>query len=431
MNRNWQEGGSDLEDVSRGEGFYAARRGSRPFGAGDSGATGQIGSFEPHGATGVLDAPSTVDDSSGETDAEPLAIFEAVAERGRASRPASPSIGADVTVIVPAFNEEASIAETIRSIQNQTTPPAEIIVVDDCSSDRTGEIARSLGVTVLRPRVNTGSKAGAQNHALSEVRTPFVMAIDADTTVAPDGIERLMCGLEDPQVAAACGLVLPRHVRTVWERGRYIEYLFAFTFYKPIQDFYQRPMISSGCFSVYRTRVLRDAGGWPPRTMAEDMDLTWSFYEAQRKVRFIPEAVCYPIEPQNYRMMRAQLRRWSHGFVQNVRLHWRGILGIPYLRSMVAVALWDAVVASVAYLFLLPLLVILVSPWFLVGYVVDAPAVVVPVLVKAVARGETVRAIMSLPGFFVLRMVNGVFMLKAIWAELVANRPLTVYEKGH
>ncbi len=336
-----------------------------------------------------------------------------------------------LTVIVPAFNEEASIAETIRSIQNQTSPPDEIIVVDDCSSDRTGQIARSLGVRVLRPPTNTGSKAGAQNLALEAVRTPFVMAIDADTTVAPDGIERLMRGLEDPQVAAACGFVLPRHVQTLWERGRYVEYLFAFTFYKPIQDFYERPMISSGCFSAYRTELLRSCGGWSTRTMAEDMDLTWSFYEARRRVRFIPEAVCYPIEPHNYRLMKAQLRRWSHGFVQNVRLHWRGLLEIPYLRSMVAVAMWDAVVASIAYLLLLPLMAIFVSPWFLLGYVIDAPAVAVPVIAKAAARGETWRALLSLPGFFVLRIVNGVFMLKAIWAELVVNRPLTVYEKGH
>ena len=69
---------------------------------------------------------------------------------------------------------------------------------------------------------------------------------------------------------------MPRYVSTVWERGRYVEYLLAFSFYKPIQDHYGKPLIASGCFSIYRTEVLRAHGGWQTRTMAEDMDLTWT-----------------------------------------------------------------------------------------------------------------------------------------------------------
>src|SRR5207249_4557927 len=202
------------------------------------------------------------------------------------------------------------------------------------------------------------------------------------------------------------GLVIPRRVSTIFERGRYIEYLFAFTFYKPIQDFYEKPLISSGCFSAYRTGVLRRVGGWSARTLAEDMDLTWSLYEEGYGVRFIPEAVCYPLEPRSYHFMRKQLRRWSHGFVQNVRLHCRGVVREPYLRSTVAVAMWDATVASIAYLLLLPALALAVSPVFLLGYVIDLPAVLVPVLVKAAERREIGRAIASLPGFLVQRLLN-------------------------
>ena len=232
-------------------------------------------------------------------------------------------------------------------------------------------------------------------------------------------------------MAAACGFVLPRYVRTVWERGRYIEYLFAFTFYKQIQNHFERPLISSGCFSVYRTDVLRSCGGWSNRTMAEDMDLTWTLYQMGRAVRFQPEAVCYPIEPRNYHFMSRQLRRWSHGFVQNVRLHWRGLLDQPYLRSAIAVALWDAVVASLMYLVALPLLAIFLHPVLLLGYFIDFPAVAVPVVAKGVARREVGRVLLSLPSFFVLRIVNGVFLLRATWSEMVLRRSLLVYEKGH
>ena len=78
------------------------------------------------------------------------------------STTSSSAVKNGLTIIVPAYNEAAAVGDTIHSLQNQTTPPEEIIVVDDCSSDGTGEIASALGVTVVCPPTNTGSKAGAQ-----------------------------------------------------------------------------------------------------------------------------------------------------------------------------------------------------------------------------------------------------------------------------
>jgi len=337
-----------------------------------------------------------------------------------------------VTVLVPAYNEGASLGDTLISLLTQSVAPAEILVIDDCSTDNTALVAQRFGVAVLRPPRNTGSKAGAQSFALRYVKTPFVMAIDADTTLAADAIERLMPAFDDPAVVAACGSVIPRRIRSIWERGRYIEYLFAFTFYKRVQEAWGAPLIASGCFSMYRASALRAAGGWQTRTLAEDMDLTWTFYQRGGKVRFIPEAVSYPIEPQNFHFLGKQLKRWSHGFVQNVRLHRKGLLAIPFLRHAVAVSFWDAIVAAGAYLFVLPVLAIaLGNPWLLLGYVIDVPAVAVPVLAGAIKRGELRRALFSLPAFFILRTVNAMYFLRAAWLELVMNRTFTTYEKGH
>jgi cellulose synthase/poly-beta-1,6-N-acetylglucosamine synthase-like glycosyltransferase len=343
-----------------------------------------------------------------------------------------PLTGSDVTVIVPAFNEAESVGSTVRSLQTQTCPPREIIVVDDCSTDGTGNVARALGVTVIRPPQNTGSKAGAQTFALRHVRTALTVAVDADTVLESAALERLLPAFEKPGVAAACGFVLPQRVRSLWERGRYVEYLFAFTYYKQVQECYGRPLIASGCFSMYRTAQLRVHGGWSNRTMAEDMDLTWSLYQGGSEIRFVPEAVCYPIEPRTYKLMGQQLRRWSHGFIQNVKLHWRGLLSVPYLRSAVAVAFWDATVAAALYLVLLPILaMVLRTPWVLLGYVIDAPAVLVPVVVGAAKRREIGRALASVPAFFVLRTVNALFFLRAAGDEFLLGRTLHVYEKGH
>lgn len=339
---------------------------------------------------------------------------------------------ADLTIIVPAFNEAASIADTVRSLQTQTLAPARIIVVDDFSTDDTGQIAFGLGADVLRPESNTGSKAGAQNLALAVTTTEYVMAVDADTVLAPDAVALVFDALtQDPNIAAACGYVVPQRVRTLWERGRYVEYLYSFAYAKRVQDFYRRPLISSGCFSVYRTDVLTSVGGWRTRTITEDMDLTWTFYEHGLDVRFVPEACSYPVEPENLRLMRTQLRRWSHGFWQNILLHRRGLAVSPLLLSTVAVIVWDAVVASLVFLIAIPLLAILVNPAFLFAYVVDMLVIAVPVLIDARQRGEVGKALVSLPAFAVLRTLNVAMMMSAFVSEVLLRRSLSVYHKGH
>jgi biofilm PGA synthesis N-glycosyltransferase PgaC len=337
-----------------------------------------------------------------------------------------------VTVLVPAYNEAGSIAETIQSLRMQTHPADEIIVIDDCSTDGTGDVARGLGVTVILPSENTGSKAGAQNIGLRRTNTEYVVAIDADTTLAPDALAHLFSVLEQNRhVAAACGFVIPRHVCSIWERGRYIEYLFAFSFFKQIQNYFSRPLISSGCFSIYRTSILEQFGGWSNRTMAEDMDLTWTYYRNGYGVQFAPDAVCYPIEPHDLTFMNKQLKRWSHGFVQNLALHWRDLLYDRTLRALVGVMLWDGLIASLLFICILPLLVIIVNPLLLLVYLVDLPAVAIPAMMQGIKRREGARVAASLPCFAILRVLNGFHLLKALIMELVLGKSLAVYEKGH
>ena len=88
--------------------------------------------------------------------------------------------------------------------------------------------------------------------------------------------------------------------------------------------------------------------------------------------------------------------------------------------------------ASIIYLGVVPLTAILTqSPLVLIVYVLDAPALLVPVLMQAAKRREVMQALASVPSFFVLRVVNCVFVLEALWSELVIGRRLAVYEKGH
>jgi N-acetylglucosaminyltransferase len=133
-----------------------------------------------------------------------------------------------VTVIVPAHDEEEGLPATLESVLGQTVPPEQVIVVDDASSDGTGDVARSYCVQVLRPPQNLGSKARAQNYALPHCTSELVLAVDADTVLAEDYIERIIPAFDDPAVVVAAGNVQTRFARTVWVRGRSVEYLFGF-----------------------------------------------------------------------------------------------------------------------------------------------------------------------------------------------------------
>ncbi|MDH3277981.1 MAG: glycosyltransferase family 2 protein [Nitrosopumilus sp.] len=342
---------------------------------------------------------------------------------------------APVAILIPAYNEETTIAQTLDSLTSQTWIPEKIIVIDDFSSDKTGEIARSYkGVDVVRPPKNTGSKAGAQNFAMPSVTSKYTIAVDADTSLDENAIEKMIKFMEDnPDASASCTFVIPKKVKTIMERGRYIEYIFAFTFYKRIQDWYGKPLISSGCFSIYKTDDLRNAGCWSTRTMAEDMDLTWTFYEQGKKIRFNPDNYCYPIEPDTLKMMGKQLTRWSHGLFQNLKLHWPKIKKIPTLREVVIAAIADVFIGGAIAFVVGPAVAILLGdPWLLIyGISSDFAFISVPVMWKGWKLKQLRKVLSSLPSFYLLRWVNGYHLYKAAIKEYLLHKTLTKYEKGH
>jgi biofilm PGA synthesis N-glycosyltransferase PgaC len=336
-----------------------------------------------------------------------------------------------VTVLIPAYNEAKVIGHTLKSLGAQTRRPDKVLVVDDGSSDETGQIAADLGAEVVRPEANTGYKAGAINYGLRFVDTAWLVTLDADTVLAPDALEQLVSTAEAEDATAACGLVLPQRVCTLWERARLIEYLLAFGLLKPVQDWYRYPMVASGCFALYKTETVKALGGFPTETVGEDLDLTWRLYEAGESVKYVSGAVCYPVEPPNFRFMRRQLARWSHGFAQNVRLHGRRLLKIPMLRAFVITASLDALLAMV-FVILAPVLAITRGWRYLAAvYLTDLLLLAIPVLWMAARQQMLPQALVSLPSVFVLRWLNIYYFWQAAVREWVLGRPLRGFEKGH
>jgi len=348
--------------------------------------------------------------------------------------------GPTLTFIVPAHNEEEGLPATLESLLRQTVPAEEIIVVDDGSTDRTGEVARAYGVTVLRPERNLGSKARAQNHALPRCRTDLVLAVDADTVLAPDYVERIKPVFADPQVVVAAGNVQTRFTRTVWERGRSIEYLFGFHFQRPIQAGARSPVVCSGCCSAFRLDALRELGGFPERTIVEDMDATWSWQIAGLKAMYVSDAVAWAADPETLLYLRKQVWRWMAGFFQNVRLHmWPMAVRKPMLALWVTLAVLEILLAPLWWAS--PVLLTLVwhvSPAHAIATWLGSELLLItPPLLYAARRRRlpVLKVLGNVPCIYPTRAVNTYYAWKGLVIELILvplrlAKGLTVYEKG-
>jgi glycosyltransferase involved in cell wall biosynthesis len=345
-----------------------------------------------------------------------------------------------VTVIVPAYNEENGIRDTLGALMQQSDRPERIIVVDDCSKDNTGAVAREYGVEVLRPPHNLGSKAKAQNYALPYCATDLVLPVDADTILAADYVERIKRPFEDPRVVIAAGNVQTKVTRTVTERGRSIEYLYGFHFYRPIQNRAGAPVVCSGCCSAFRREVLVASGGFPERTIVEDFDWTATQQIAGNKAVYVAAAEAWAADPETIRYLRRQMNRWMSGFFQNMRIHFW-----PAWRHKPVLAFWYSI--AIAEILILPLWwggpLLWVYVWHdpfvrtFEWWLVLQLAVNIPVLMYAAVRRRVnpLSVLVNFPLVYVNGAVNSFYAWKGMIVELVLvplgiARGLTVYEKG-
>lgn len=337
-----------------------------------------------------------------------------------------------VTVVVPAYNEEASIAQTVKSILAQTYAVDEIIVVDDCSPDNTGDVARSFGVRVVRTAQNQGTKAQAQNYVLNQITTDIFITIDGDTMLAPDAIEAMMPFFADPSTASVCGFVIPQRIESFWEYGRFGEYLYGLTMYKPAQNHSGLVTVSSGCFSAYRTHVVTGFGGFWSRTLVEDMDLTWAAHQQGYRIYFTPKAKCYPVEPPTAKIYFRQIERWQRGFLQVIQA--RGFNLFP-LGVGFALYVYFNLVWGVLSIVALPMIF-----WRVVGsmgtsILLSLASELAFIGIFAIWRGRqfgmTQKAILSVIPTLCMQYTNRIILLYSIFLEWVCGKKLTTWHKGH
>ena len=233
-----------------------------------------------------------------------------------------------VAVIIPAYNEERMIVQTIKSCLRQTRMPARIFVVDDLSTDHTPDLVRQMSsmfsnVILVRNPQKLG-KAGGINYVLRHLTEDIVMVIDADTFLHHQYVENMIRALRFYGAAAATGYVIPyteRGKQTPFMLHRAYAYIYGHEIEKRAQESINGLIVLAGCAAAYKREILIEMGGMPHDTIVEDMDLTWRLIEKGYKTIYTKNAFAFTDEPDTFKSYRTQLDRWYGGFFECLHAH--------------------------------------------------------------------------------------------------------------
>ncbi len=289
----------------------------------------------------------------------------ALVEKMRPRPEDHPEYQPEVTILIPAYNEEAVIVDTVRAALASNYPKLEILVVNDGSRDRTAELVRSNFGRDRRVRLlmqTNHGKPSALNHGLAEATGEIVISIDADTMVDPEAVPRLVRHFADPKVGAVAGNVKVMNRNRWITRWQALEYITSQNLEKRAFDLLNCIPVVPGAVGAWRTDLLRSKGGFSGDTVAEDTDLTLTIRRSGWKILYDEDAIGRTEAPENVDMLVRQRFRWTFGTLQAVWKH-RDTAGNPRYGTLG----WIAIPNIFLFQIVLPLVSPVIDVLFLVS----------------------------------------------------------------
>jgi biofilm PGA synthesis N-glycosyltransferase PgaC len=240
-------------------------------------------------------------------------------------------------IVVPCFNEEDSIEETIKTIlKSDYKGLKKVVVVDDCSTDNSYAIIKKCAqkyknVLAVQTPKNTGNAAGAKNYGAKFVDTDLIGFSDADSSPKENAITNMVGFFNEENVAAVTSKVLVKRRNNLLEKIQSIEYkIIAFT--RKLLNFVDGIYVTNGPLSIYRKKAFDKIGGFDVKNLTEDIEITWHFVAEGYKVCMGLSATVYTLVPDNLKAWFKQRIRWNVGGVQTIMKYKkdflrRGMLG--------------------------------------------------------------------------------------------------------
>lgn len=227
-----------------------------------------------------------------------------------------------VSVLIPAWNEEVGILKTVQSVLDTQYKNLEVIVINDGSTDATDEIMagfvrdyelRNHSATVVRYlSLPNGGKAAALNQGVTVANGEIIVTIDADCVMDRKAIANIVKQFTDKDVAAVAGNVIIGNCCKHIEVMQQLEYLYGF-FFKRADSIFNSVYIVGGAAAAYRKNVLVDIGGFDPKIITEDIEMSTRILASGYKSRYAADAVVYTEGPASWMGLCNQRLRWKFG----------------------------------------------------------------------------------------------------------------------
>lgn len=279
----------------------------------------------------------------------------------------NPAMAPPVSVIIAAFNEEACIVDSVRSLLRQNYHEYEVLVINDGSTDstlkrlidgfslrRTDTVYRDILETapvrgfymnpdmpnlIIVDTVHSG-KPDSLNVGINVSRAPYFCSVDADTVLETDAILSLMRPIiEKPELIKATGGIVRVVNGSTVENGRLVkvvlpsdslsrlqivEYIRSFLFGRAGMSALNSLVIISGTFSMFHKKTVQSVGGYFHNTVTEDMELVLRIHKKmldtgqKYSINFIPDPICWTEAPRELSELAKQRRRWHTGLAETL-----------------------------------------------------------------------------------------------------------------
>lgn len=256
-----------------------------------------------------------------------------------------------VSIVIPCYDEEENVRDTVRWALAQEYPEFEVIAVNDGSRDSTGAILDELAAMHPRLRVvhlaqNQGKAMGLRTAALVS-RHEFLVCIDGDAILDPSACVWIMFHfLSNPRVGAVTGNPRVRNRSTLIGKLQVGEFSCIVGMIKRAQRIYGQLFACSGVISAFRKAALHRVGYWSTDMVTEDVDIAWKLQRDHWLVRYEPHAMAWILMPETLKGLWRQRLRWAQGGAEvlmrhaPVFLHWRERRMWPIALDTAASIVW-------------------------------------------------------------------------------------------
>jgi len=228
-----------------------------------------------------------------------------------------------VAILVPAYNEELVVSESLQNLLSIDYPRLDIVFIDDCSEDSTLERAKSFDgerLEVISLDENRG-KSGALNKGLEFVEADYTAVQDADSVIHGDVLSKAVAGItSEDDLGAVIARIRPLNEDTFFRRLQMIEYM-ATNFHRKLMSTVDVLDITPGAFSLYRTDDLKDLNGFDVGNLTEDQDMAWRIRKKGGSIKMVYGAVSNTELPASFSDLKGQRVRWARGFINNMFKH--------------------------------------------------------------------------------------------------------------